>query len=155
MTHEMKRSWLSQLALVSAIFTLLGFCTSIVVFWNAPRFWSGSAQSGLAAGIAGGMVWMLLCGNRSRPAYWRTILAGMLAGVILHPIYVLLISCFAGEWVAPADLIVGSMFLLLIGGVIAVPSGVLAALACRFAGGWSRRPIAGQSHAPGKSESRP
>ena len=141
------RSWFRQLAIVAATFTLFGLFTSVFVFWNAPRIWSGVILAGVAAGVGGGLGWLLVCGNQLRPAWWRTTLAGIFAGVVLHPVYLLLSSLLTGELMVWSDLFTGSMFFLLIGGIITVPAGIAAAVACRIAGGWWNPSAAEQSHA--------
>lgn len=144
-TREIMRPWLKQSLIVIATFALIAFLMALAVFSNAPRIWSGSALVALAAGAGGWLGWLLLCGIQSRPAWWRTIAAGILAGVALHPFYLLLECFYAGEMIALSDFLMGSMFFLLVGGIISVPAGVAAAVACRIFGAWGNPSLDEQS----------
>ncbi len=150
-TREIIRPWFKQSLLVFATFALIAFLMALAVFSNAPRIWSGSAFVALAAGASGWLGWLLLCGIQSRSAWWRTIAAGIFAGVALHPLYLLLECFYAGEMIALSDLLTGSMFFLLVGGFISVPAGVAVAVVCRIFGAWRNPSLAesGKGHPRG------
>ncbi len=92
--------WKSQLVIVAAVFVVLEFAIATVVFSGAPRRWSGSLVVALATGVGGVLSWGIVCGRRPDPAWWRATLAGMVGGVVLHPVYWLLEIWMQGEHVA-------------------------------------------------------
>lgn len=145
--RELLRSWLVQSVVIAATFSLVGFLMALAVFSNTSQILSGSILTALAAGTGGEFGWLLLCGMQLRPAWWRTISAGIFAGVVFHPIYLVMAFIHTWEWIAFTDLITGTMFSLLIGGIITVPSGVAAAIVCRITGAWRSQLLVEQSHA--------
>ena len=113
--------------IATAIFALVGFAAAVALFWQAPRIWEGSIVAGLAAGTGGFLGWTALCAGWAKPAWWRSLLAGVVAGIAVHPLYFFFLCALQRNWMAPSDFLIGSMFSLLVAGVITIPAGVVSA----------------------------
>src|SRR6202035_4869749 len=85
---------------------------------------------GASAGIAGAIAWASLCRHQRWhiPANW--IASGILAGVLGHPIFALLVFCVWRDTPFLAVPIV-ALFGLMFWGVVTVPLGLVAAAVCR------------------------
>lgn len=132
------RQFFAQLVVVFVVYSLLGFATAAIVFAHAPARWSGSIVVAAAAGLAGVAGWAVVCGRCCRPA-WRAVLAGISGGVLVHPIYFLLVSIPCGGLLTLTELLQGTVFGLVVLGIITLPAGAVGALVSRACIGWYLR----------------
>jgi hypothetical protein len=87
---------------------------------------------GGSAGIGGAITWALLCGRQKWRTHANWVCAGVLAGVLGHPIFALLGICVyrdAPFLVVPIVALLGFLFWE----IVTIPLGVLAAGVCRAA----------------------
>lgn len=123
------RAFAARAAVVMVVFTALGFATALVVF--SHETWSSWALAGIAAGFGGVTGWAIACGRLGCPAWWRAAVAGLLAGVLLHPYYWFLAASTSYTDPSPSNILQGSLLSLMVIGVVTVPVGLGAALCCR------------------------
>jgi hypothetical protein len=122
---------LRDAAVASTVFVILGFTAALALFWRAPKVFEGSIVAALAAGLCGLLGWAALCSGTTLPAWWRVILAGVLVGIMIHPVYFLTESFVQADFLSPGDLFIGSLFSLIVAGIITIPAGIVAAALSR------------------------
>lgn len=116
---------------VFCIFAVLGTAVAYAVFGPAPASISGCLIAGIATGFAGIISWALICGVTRIPDRVIACCAGIVTGVLLHPIYFFLTSGLEGLFLSLKDLILGSCFSLLVIGIITIPAGIFASMLIR------------------------
>jgi hypothetical protein len=134
-TARVAAAWAEQITLVFCVFTPIAFVVGAYLFSDAPGFWLAAGVTGISAGLGGAMGWAIACGRLARPAWWRVLISGILAGLLVHPWFLFLGACISFQPISFRDLLTGWLFSLLVMGVVTLPAGVLAALCCRFIGG--------------------
>lgn len=87
---------------------------------------------GGSAGIAGSLAWVSLCHHQRWRIHTNWIASGVVAGVLGHPIFALLVFCVWRDTPLFAVPIV-ALFGLMFWGVVTVPLGLVAAAVCRAA----------------------
>jgi hypothetical protein len=122
------------MTLVFCVFTPIAFAVSAYLFSNDQGVWLGAGVTGISAGLGGAMGWAIACGRLARPAWWRVVVSGILAGLLVHPWFNFLGACISSQPISLRVLLTGSFFTLLVMGVLTLPAGVFAALCCRFFG---------------------
>jgi len=129
-----------HLCFVLGMFAAVGFGTATLTTRygmapDGPSGWPKDLLAGFATGLAGLTAWRLICGRSSRPAWSAAIGAGIFSGILFHPYYHFMAAWLAGLWRWPPALLMASLFGSLIGlvaaGIITIPAGVVAAIACR------------------------
>jgi hypothetical protein len=86
-TSHALRMWMAQFATAFLVFMIPGFVTAVMLF--SP--WQTSFAT-LAAGLSGATAWILVCGRLRQLAWWRAVLGGALAGILVHPCFWFLAS---------------------------------------------------------------
>jgi hypothetical protein len=117
-----------EFSFVFLIFLACGACFGLC--FPDPTSGGVALTFGGSAGIAGSIAWALLCSHQRWRSHANWILAGMLAGVLGHPVFALLTYCVWRDTPFLAVPLV-TLFGLLFWGIITVPVGFVAAAVCR------------------------
>jgi hypothetical protein len=141
-TARIAAAWAEQMTLVFCVFAPIAFAVSANWFSNAEGVWLMDGEgvwlragvAGVSAGLGGAIGWAVACGRLARPAWGRVVISGMLAGLLVHPLYNFLVACISMEPISLGNVFSNSLFTVLVLGVVTLPAGVFAALCCRFFG---------------------